>query len=225
MFRSCRPAPSTPDCIPRCPPFELCPPRSIRIPTEVSLHMLIYVVTCPMLPRTRPSPARPPQEACPQFISEESCRKQRATRGIPNHASWSTSAPVEPLRSERRASRMPYNRPLLCFHIVANSFCRNPLRLTLMQTARGVGGSRPIIVSQNPLTFDSRLANPTEMSSSAKRACNHRRIISSKNMRLKPTVESTDPKKVGGRGQRPLGTQLQLLQRFVQVSLARSGRS
>ena len=31
--------------------------------------------------------------------------------------------------------------PLLCFHILANSFCRKPRRLILLQTARGVGGA------------------------------------------------------------------------------------
>jgi hypothetical protein len=49
-------------------------------------------------------------------------------------------------------------------------------------------------------TFPGTSAIPIRINSSAKRTCNPRRINSSKNMRLKPTVESTDPKKPGGGG-------------------------
>ena len=153
-----------------------------------------------MFPHTELSPTRTPQEARPRFIFEESRRKQRTARSIPHQANRSSSTPTQYLQSAPLAPRMPHHRPLLCFHIVANSFCRNPLRLTLLQTARGVGRSRPIIASQNLLTFDSRLPNPTEMSTSAKRVCNRRRISRSKIIRLKPPLESADPKKVGGWG-------------------------
>src|ERR1700722_14768670 len=42
----------------------------------------------------------------------------------------------------------------------------------------------------------------TRINSSAKRVCIRPRMNSSKNMALKPPVESTDPRKVGGGGQK-----------------------
>jgi hypothetical protein len=120
---------------------------SIRIPIEVSLRMLIYMVTYRMFPPTRSSPARLPQEGRPPFASEEPRKTRRAARTIRQQAKRSISAPVHTLQSMRRARRMPHNRPLLCFHIDTNPFCPNSLELTLMRTARGVWGSRPIIVS------------------------------------------------------------------------------
>lgn len=116
--------------------------------------------------------------------------------------------PIGVLRQPRfRVSFRPATRLLsaarpspnvaLCFHCVANSFFRNPCGMIALQTARGVHPSLRVIVSQNLSTFDSRLVNSTEMSTSAKRVCNRRRISRSERSRLKPPLESTVAEKVG----------------------------
>lgn len=62
------------------------------------------------------------------------------------HTARQSSSPTAPrallsigkAQSPCFAHRQPREAPLLCFHIVANSFFRNSPRMTLLQTARGV---------------------------------------------------------------------------------------
>ena len=102
-----------------------------------------------MLSRSRPSPARPLQEVCPQSVFTEARKEPRAARCIRYQTKESISSPSQSLQLSCLRPQTPCNQTVICFHIDANSFCRNPLRLTLLQTARGVGVSPSIIVSHH----------------------------------------------------------------------------